>query len=55
MIIKKLKFLNFLPNVQEAENPFPGAPSSLYVYDINIWFPVDDVVKGRVFPVKTFN
>ena len=54
--LKKLKFVTFLPNVKEAENPFPGAPSPLSVYDMNIWFPVDDIFEGRVsFPVKTFN
>ena len=50
-----MKFVIFLPNVKVAENPFPGAPSPLFVYDMNIWFPVDDIVEGRVFPVKTFN
>ena len=28
--MKKLKFVTFLPIVKEAENPFPGAPSSLF-------------------------
>ena len=54
-IIRKLKFITNLPNVKEAENPFPGAPSPLFVYDMNIWFPEDDIVGGKVFPVKTFN
>ena len=49
-----IKFVTFLPNVKVAENPFPVAPSPLFVYDINIWFPEDDIVVGRVFPVKTF-
>ena len=48
---KKLKFATFLPNVNEAENPFP-APMLLLVYDMNNWFPVED---GRVFPVTKFN
>ena len=51
MIQKKLKFATFLPNVNEAENPFP-APMLLLVYDMNNWFPVEG---GRVFPVKTVN
>ena len=50
MIQKKLKFATFLPNENEAENPFP-APM-LLVYEINTWFPVEG---GRVFPVKKFN
>ena len=53
--LKKLKFVTFLPNVKDAENPFPGASSELFVYDMNIWLPVENVVEGRVFPVKTFN
>ena len=53
--LKKLKFVTFLPNVKDAENPFPGASSPLFVYDMNIWLPVEFVVEGRVFPVKTFN
>ena len=52
---KKLKFVTFLPNVKVAENPFPGAPFPLFVYVMNIWLPVDVIVEGRVFPVKTFN
>ena len=52
--LKKLKFDTSLPIVKEALNPFPGAPFPLFVYDIYIWFPVDNVVEGRVFPVKTF-
>ena len=51
MIQKKLKFTTFLPNVNEAENPFP-APMLLLVYDMNNWFPVES---RRVFPVKTVN
>ena len=54
IIQKKLKFATFLPNVNEAENPFP-APFPLLVYDMNTWFPEDVIVEGRVFPVKTFN
>ena len=54
-MIEKLKFVTFLPNVKDAENPFPGASSPLFVYDMNIWLPVEFVVEGRVFPVKTFN
>ena len=54
-MLKKLKVLTFLPNVKVAENPFPGAQSPLFVYDMNIWLPVDNVVEGRVFPVKVFN
>ena len=50
-----MKFVIFLPNVKVAENPFPVAPSSLFVYDINIWLPVEYVLGGIVFPVKTFN
>ena len=50
-----MKFVVFLPNVKVAENPFPVAPSPLFVYDMNIWLPVDVIVEGRVFPVKTFN
>ena len=38
-----------------AENPFPGALSSLFVYDMNIWFPEDVIEEGRVFPAKKFN
>ena len=53
-MIEKLKFVNFLPNVKEAENPFPGASPLLFVYDINIWLPVDNVAELRVFPVKAF-
>ena len=52
--LKKLKFVTFLPNVKEAEKPFPVASSPLFVYDMNIWFPEDVIVDGRVFPVKTF-
>ena len=48
-------FATFLPNSNEAENPFPKAPFPMFVYDMNNWFPVDTVVGGRVFPVKTFN
>ena len=55
LILEKINFVTFLPNVKEAENPFPGAPSPLFVYDMNIWFPEDDIVEGRIFPVKTFN
>ena len=55
IILKKLKFVTFLPNVKVAENPFPGAPSPLFVYVMNIWLPEDVIVEGRVFPVKTFN
>ena len=36
------KFATLLPNVYEAENPLPD-PMPVFVYDINIWFPVDDV------------
>ena len=50
--LKKLKFVTFLPNVKEAENPFPGALSPLFVYDMNIWFPVENIEEGRAFPVK---
>ena len=50
-----MKFVIFLPNVKVAESPFPGAPSPLFVYDMNIWFPVDNVEGGRVLPVKIFN
>ena len=49
-----LNFVTFLPNVNEAENPFPGAPSPLFMYDMNTWFPVDVIVVGRVFPMKAF-
>ena len=52
--LKKLKFSTFLPNANEAENPFPTS-LPLLVNAINIWFPVDNIVEGRVFPVKTFN
>ena len=51
---KKLKLATFLPNTNEAENPFPIS-LPLLVNAINIWFPVDDIIEGRVFPVKTFN
>ena len=44
---------SFLPNVNEAENPFPEA--SLFVYDMNTWFPVDDIEGGIIFPEKTSN
>ena len=47
--LKQLKFVTFLPNVKEAENPFPGAPFPLYEYDMKNWFLVDDII---VFPVK---
>ena len=54
--IKKLKFVIFSPNVKEAENPFPGTPFPMFVYNINNWFPdVDVIIEGRVFPLKTFN
>ena len=55
LILKTLDFPTFLPNIKEAENPLPGAPLPLFVYDMNIWFREDVIVKGRVFPVKTFN
>ena len=51
---KKLKFPVFLPNANEAENPLPN-PLPLLVNDMNIWFPLDNVVGGRVFPVKSLN
>ena len=47
--------VTYLPKVRDAENPFPGASPPLFVYDMNIWLPVENVVEGRVFPVKTFN
>ena len=50
---KNLKFATFLPNAKVAENPFPKSPVLLLVNDINIWFPVDNIVEGRIFPVKT--
>ena len=50
---RKLKFIIFLPNINEAESFFPKAPLPLFVYDINIWVLVDDIGEGRVFPVKT--
>ena len=49
-----LKFVTFIPNVKEAENPPPGASFPLFVYDMNIWFPEDVIVEGGVFPAKTF-
>ena len=52
MIQKKLKFATFLPNVNEAENPFP-APMLLLAYDMNNWFPVDNIMGGRAFPVNS--
>ena len=52
MIQKKLKFATFLPNTNEAENPFPS-PFPLLVYDMNTWFPVDNIMGGRVFPVNS--
>ena len=55
LILKTLDFPTFLPNIKEAENPFSGAPFPLCVYDMNIWFPEDVIVEGRVFPAKTFN
>ena len=51
----KIQHLYFLPNVNEAENLFTKGPFPLFVYDINSWFLVDDIVEGRVFPVKTPN
>ena len=53
MILKK--YDAFLPILKAAENPFPGAPSPLFLYDMNNWFPEDVIVEGRVFPAKTFN
>ena len=52
---RKLKFIIFLPNINEAESFFSKAPLPLFVYDINIWVPVDDIGEGSVFPVKTPN
>ena len=52
MIQKKLKLATCLPNVNEAENPFP-APFPLLVYDMNTWFTVDNIMGGRVFPVNS--
>ena len=54
-MLKKLKLVTFLPIVKEAENPFPGAPSPTFVYDMNIWLLVDNVVEVRIFPVRFFN
>ena len=47
---KKLKFIIFLPNTNEAENPLPLVP--LLVNDMNTWFPVDNIGGGRLFPVN---
>ena len=38
------KFATILPNVYEAANPLPDS-IPVFVYDINIWFPVDNVTK----------
>ena len=55
LILKTLDFPTFLPNIKEAENPFPRGPSPLFVYDMNIWLPFDIDTEGRVFPVNPFN
>ena len=55
LILKTLDFPTFLPNIKEAENLFPEVPSPLFVYVMKIWLPVDNVVEGRVFPVKSLN